>query len=201
MRALQEIQDKKDALKAKEEEKEEESQARKLEFKQMEVNMRNFHKSINNDQTKLLEGKIDGAVKKGDEELDNTFDKGVKAGVDFQKGVAAAARAKVRRRPLRRPLKASPRATAQPAQAAADEYLTLAHRAPAARARVHSQRFGGTKVKAMTANIEGNAENEDGQTEGPTLPRRSGLRSARSQVHLAPLCAPHTTPHAPHPPL
>ena len=78
---------------AKEKEKEVDEQKRKAELYQHELQMRSHNKSITIDQTKALETYIDKAVKAKEDDLDDTYDKGVVAGIDYQTTTAKATKA------------------------------------------------------------------------------------------------------------
>lgn len=78
---------------AKEKEKEVDEQKRKAELFQHELQMRSLTKSISIDQTKALETYIDKAVKAKEDDLDDTYDKGVVAGIDYQTTTAKATKA------------------------------------------------------------------------------------------------------------
>lgn len=86
----QALKEEKALLQKQAEEKEEDRKALAAVLFQSELRMRSHNKSINNDQTNLIDKMVKDAVANGEGELDETFDKGVAAGVNHQKQVVAA---------------------------------------------------------------------------------------------------------------
>ena len=91
-RRLEELKKEKEKLAAKEKEKEADDEKRQKELHEIEVRMRSFGKSINNDQTGILKAEIKAANAAKEDELDNEFNKGVAAGISHEKIAAKAAK-------------------------------------------------------------------------------------------------------------